>query len=107
MWCDCRDSGCLELADSEAMLYETFQEHKCREGESALADAWLCAHRPVLLQSKLRAAEARRGVAVGVSDDVSVSSSEDELGEALDLMDPEEFELELESQISTSSARAF
>ena len=63
-WYERRDNKRLELVGSEAnVFYSTIQEHKQKEGEPALVEKWLCAYRPVLLQSKLRATEARREVA--------------------------------------------
>ena len=76
VWYDHRDGGVLDLTSSEDRMFcDTFQEHQHREGDSALADRWLCAWRPVLLQTKLCAAEATRKASNSFCvDDVRVGS---------------------------------
>ena len=94
MWYRYKEDGRLEVASlAPGMFYDTFNEHRTKEGEPARVEAWLCAYRPVLLQSKLRATEARRSVANGeVSDDDSVST----LGDVTVSSDLTEFDLELD-----------
>ena len=65
MWYDHRDSGelDLQLADANKIFYDTFAMHQDEEGTLARVQEWLCTFRPVLLQSKLSAAVAKRRAA--------------------------------------------
>ena len=94
MWHGHKTDGRLDSASlAPGMFYDSYQEHKSIEKEPARIEAWLCACRPVLLQSKLLATEARRRVAGGdVSDEDSVST----VGDVTVSSDLTEFDLELD-----------
>ena len=85
-----KEDGRLDLASLAPGMF-------C-EGEPARGEAWLCACRPVLLQSKLLATEARRRVAGGeISDEDSVST----VGDVTVSSDLTEFDLELDVWFNT------
>ena len=56
-----KEDGGLGLDEEEKkMLHGAAAQHEIEEGAAALADAWLCAGRPMLQQCKFQAKESKR-----------------------------------------------
>merc|ERR1712032_58896 len=89
MWYRYKDRGALHITSAERdMFYSNFKAHEQRESSSRQVDMWLNTHRPVLLQSKMRATEIRKSLR-GNSD-----SSESDGGSVCSGMDSDEQSVE-------------